>query len=474
MSRLYAFCLIICGIATGVTSCNSSSETLDYEVPSSALVKSFTLSEDEKVLDNLDKVFFSIDLANGKIFNADSMPYGTKVNKLVPIITTGGASAVELVVPRPGKSDTTYNYLTNSTDSIDFSNGAVTLKIQSIDQTVTMSYAINVNVHKIKSDSLAWGDMAYETLPTTLDNVTEQHSLKFKDKVYCLTTDGNNFCMMSSSSLMDKVWSNENITFGFAADVTTFRASSDAMYILDADGNMYKSDDNGATWSSTGQKYDYLIGGYDDMMIGTVREDGGWKITYSDGTAIDAPAEFPVTGTSVPVEYGFPMSASRQMTIVGGRMASGELSADAWGFDGNSWARLTNRGLPEGLEGVTVTPYYTFEENQYWVATQESIFVLIGGRNAAGKCNSTTYISYNYGMTWKKAPALMQLPSDVPVLYGAQTILFSSMLGSRASTAITSWECPYIYIFGGKTSNGQFNKNVWRGVINRLMFKPLQ
>ena len=168
MSRLSAFCLIICGLAAGFASCNSESETLEYEVPSSALVKSFSLSEDEKVIDNLDKVFFSIDLANCKIFNADSMPYGTKIDKLVPVITTGGASAVELVVPRSGKSDTTYNYMTNSTDSIDFSNGAVTLKIVSPDESVTMSYTINVNVHKMKSDSLAWGSVAYSALPTNL------------------------------------------------------------------------------------------------------------------------------------------------------------------------------------------------------------------------------------------------------------------------------------------------------------------
>lgn len=474
MSRLSAFCLIICGLAAGFASCNSESETLEYEVPSSALVKSFSLSEDEKVIDNLDKVFFSIDLANCKIFNADSMPYGTKIDKLVPVITTGGASAVELVVPRSGKSDTTYNYMTNSTDSIDFSNGAVTLKIVSPDESVTMSYTINVNVHKMKSDSLAWGSVAYSALPTNLSTVTEQHTLKFKGKAYCLTTDGNNFSLQSCDNPVGKTWENETVAFGFDADVTTFRASSEALYILDVAGNMYKSDDFGATWSSTGQKYEYLIGGYGDVMIGTAYDGQSWIIMSSDGKSMAAPDNFPVTATSVPLEYGFPMSASRQLTIVGGRTASGSLSADAWGYDGESWACLTNNSLPEGLEGVTVTPYFTFEENEYWVATKESVFLLIGGRNASGKCNSTTYISYNYGMTWQKAPDLMQLPSDVPALDGAQTILFSSLLGSRASMAITSWECPYIYMFGGKNAAGQLSGNVWRGVINRLMFKPIQ
>ena len=123
--------MMICAAGIGLTGCNSTGQTLDYEPPSGAVVKSFSLSADDKVLENLDKVFFSIDLTTGNIFNADSMPYGTKTDKLVPVITTGGASAVELVVSRPEKEDTTYNYLTNSTDSIDFSYAPVKLKIQS-------------------------------------------------------------------------------------------------------------------------------------------------------------------------------------------------------------------------------------------------------------------------------------------------------------------------------------------------------
>lgn len=474
MSRLSAFCLIILGLAAGMTSCNSDGVTLEYEMPSSAIVKSFSLTDDTNVLDNLDNVFFSIDLVNGKIFNADSMPYGTNVTRLIPVITTGGASAIELVVPRPNQGDTTYNYVTNSTDSIDFSNGPVTLKVVSIDESVTMSYSISVNVHQVKSDSLAWGDTAHSTLPTTLGSVVAQHTVKFKGKAYCLTSDGQNYCMSVSDNPATNVWSNRSVSFDFEADVNTLRASSNALYILAENGDMYKSADEGATWTATGDNFECLIGGYGENVLGTVREDNVWKIVNTDGSAVEAPEGFPVHGTSAPVEYAFPMSSSTQLTVVGGKMTDGKLSGYAWGYDGESWVRLSKEPLPEGLEGVTVTPYYTFEENSYWVATKESIFVLLGGRNVDGVCNTTTYISYNYGMSWQLAPDLLQLPKDVPALYNAQTLVFSSLMGSRASTAITSWECPYIYMFGGNKSDGAVSNTVWRGVINRLMFKPLQ
>jgi hypothetical protein len=45
---------------------------------------------------------------------------------------------------------------------------------------------------------------------------------------------------------------------------------------------------------------------------------------------------------------------------------------------------------------------------------------------------------------------------------------------SRATAPITQWEVPYIYLFGGYDSEGYLYNSVWRGVINRLSFKPLQ
>ena len=45
--------------------------------------------------------------------------------------------------------------------------------------------------------------------------------------------------------------------------------------------------------------------------------------------------------------------------------------------------------------------------------------------------------------------------------------------GSRAVTPVTTWECPYIYLYGGDNASGSLNPQVWRGVINRLTFKPL-
>ena len=36
-----------------------------------------------------------------------------------------------------------------------------------------------------------------------------------------------------------------------------------------------------------------------------------------------------------------------------------------------------------------------------------------------------------------------------------------------------SWECPYIFLFGGHTADGRLSNTVWRGVLERLRFTPL-
>lgn len=475
MSRISIICIVFVTLISGFVSCNSSSVEEDLEITgiySTAIVKDFHIKENDKVLDNLQNVFFSINLNEGLIFNADSMPYGTDVHALIPSITTGGASSVELSEPRPGKTDSIHNYLTNPNDSIDFSNGPVKLKILSIDGLTTMEYSISVNVHKVKSDSLSWGEIAYSQLPTNLQAVKNQHTLKFKGNAYCLTSDGNNHCLATTTNPASNQWQLANFTPGFKPDVNSFSASSDALYILDNLHQLYKSTDNGQSWSLTSYKFDYIIGGYEDCVIGTVNENGSWKIKDTNGNVWDADIDFPVCGSSAPIVYGFDMAKNKQLTIVGGRTEYG-LTPASWGFDGTQWACLSANLLPQALEGMTVVPYFVFEENSFFIASKHSIFLAFGGKDDDGNLNTKTYISYNYGVSWSEAPELMQLPSNVEPRAFAQGLIFTTEL-SRASTAITQWECPYIYLFGGQDAAGNTFTTVHRAVINRLQFKPLQ
>jgi hypothetical protein len=94
----------------------------------------------------------------------------------------------------------------------------------------------------------------------------------------------------------------------------------------------------------------------------------------------------------------------------------------------------------------------------------------------------------------------MQMPECVPAMADMQGFVYQSVLttrsgagewqsfatrripswlipysapASRVTEAITEWECPYIYLFGGVDANGTLFDTIWRGVINRYTFKPL-
>ena len=62
--------------AAMVASCNSDDkiESVEYVPSSDVAITSFSLGANTKILSNLDSVFFTIDLKQGLIYNADSLP----------------------------------------------------------------------------------------------------------------------------------------------------------------------------------------------------------------------------------------------------------------------------------------------------------------------------------------------------------------------------------------------------------------
>ena len=126
------------------------------------------------------------------------------------------------------------------------------------------------------------------------------------------------------------------------------------------------------------------------------------------------------------------------------------------------------------------------------------------------------YVSRDMGVHWSVADQLMQLPEYIPAVYRADALVFVStmtdnaakagampgtlswrsmpspempvwfnataafaMVGTRSATAgngithVTEWDIPYIYMFGGQDEAGNTRNTVWRGVLNRLTYKPV-
>jgi hypothetical protein len=505
MIKKSAICFAVAGVATlGLVGCNSSSEDdSETTLSSSVLISSFSLSEDDDVLDDLDSVYFSIDLVKASIFNADSLPYGTDVSKLVPVITSSdGLSVAELHVPRPGQADTIYNYITNSTDSIDFSNGPVKLHVVSLSGEVSRDYTIRVNVHTVKTDSLAWGDVARRALPSKFSTVKSQRTAAQGDVLYCLTSNGAQYSVAMVNNPGEDNWAVADVTLPTGADINTFTGTNDALYILTDAGELYKSTDGAFSWTDCGVKMNYLYGGYGTSVIGAVEKSDGWhRVSYPAGLDEAVESDFPISGTSMPVIFSTPLALSNQMLIFGGRTAAGDLLSTTWGYDGSNWAKLTVTALPKALEDLAVVPYFTYKTaDDSWAKGDYATLIALGGREADKTLNRTVYVSCDYGITWAAADSLMQTPDVMPSMANMQGFVYKSVLttrsasstwqsfatrrvpswlipysapASRVTQAVTEWECPYIYLFGGEDTAGNTFNTIWRGVINRYTFKPI-
>lgn len=476
-----------------LSACNSSTYQNVEQTASAAVIRSFSLAADTKVLSGLDSVFFSIDLTTSRIFNADSLPKGTRVTALVPQITTlEGASAIQITFSRAAKADTTINYTGNSTDSVDFTN-PVTVRVVSPDGLNERRYTVTVNVHTVAADSLAWSTEDSFALPTSLAAPTAQRTARAGSDLYVLTASGTTYCLaryegvdnLGSRYLDELPLTKTAVNFSFTPQVETLAGTTDGtLYILDAAGALYRSTNRGASWAPTGLTWKSVIGPFSTDLLGVVAGAQGEHFAQNlSGATFAMPSAMPVCNFSTPVEYTFPMSAEPQLLVAGGRCADGSLSSDTWGFDGSTWARISRRGLPVALEGAAIAPYVVLRQVGVIKTAEQKAMIAFGGRDAEGNLNTVTYVSTDYGVNWRKADSTLQLPDYIPAMWKAQPFVLTTTLSgnisprqtapSRISRPIEEWDCPYIYIIGGCDGAGALYPKVWRGAINKLTFKPI-
>lgn len=482
-------------LALSVTSCKSDDpEEIDpYIVPANVAVTSFSLTEDDDVMEHLDSVFFSIDLKNKVIFNADSLPVGTKIDKLIPVIEySSSVNGVTIKMEDGGTRTGEVDYIESPTDSIDFT-GKVTLSVSigySSGDTIRQDYRVKVLVHQERTDSMIWGDKAYASLPSRMPNPKDQKSINFKDKVVSLIEESDGtYTYAVSTNLYDNTWTKTQESFSFTPNVRSLTATDECLNILDANGNLYKST-NGTTWESCGEKWHTIIGAYKDSAIGLKQSTNGLSYAQyplKDLNQVQVDPEFPVSNTSNFVILESKWTTSPVGFFVGGKMSNGHLSDTTWAFDGRNWIKLTEGGVPE-VEGASLIPYYSFRNTQSdWTKTEYTVWMLIGGTKEDGSMNRAVYISYDNGVNWSKGNELMQLPEEIPALTGCdnavmytekKAVISDYWTRAGGSTPTVDgdniiWECPYIYLLGGKNESGALQNSIWRGVLARFTFTPL-
>lgn len=483
---------------TSVISCNSKSTDDEGEMAitsANTAVTKFYLKANNKVLTNLDSVFFSIDLTTGVIFNADSLPKGTDVSRIVPSITFSNAmSKVQLKFLLDNERDTVVDYVSTTPDSIDFRH-PVTLDVTAADGVSTFSYLIKVNIHEQDPDTLAWVPMGTTTLPSRLPAPLGQKTLTHDGKVYCMVVENDyTTTMATTSDLSSGQWNKQELQLSFFPDVESFVSTDDAFYMLDSYGYLMTSAD-GIQWKATGKKWVTILGGYGDVVLGS-------KSTESVPTLEFAqfPADPGYVAQIVPDD--FPLFHSARLGIVDtgwsenpmailacGMTSKGLPTGAVWAYDGTNWATINTTSLP-ALEAPMMARYVVYKDTfRPFKQKVFDIWLLFGGVLEDDTFNRTVYMSFDNGVAWVKAPEGMQMPEDFPYLGNADVIVADQTLSSDLADAWTRsrasnqssyviegteiyWECPYLYLFGGYLEDNSLSTTVWRGVLNRLTFMP--
>lgn len=481
---LYILTLLVAMFSA--VACNNNDQDTYYYTETqytNCALSSFSLSADSKILSGLDSVFFSIDLITAEIFNADSLPPHTDVTRLVPKVSASAARTIEFTFKsRFSNADTTVNYTEHPNDSINFSS-PVRLTVTAYNGGTKRDYTVRVNVHNVPADTLVWdidSRLSFPSAPSAQRSVTcsDDHIITL------LRYDANNSwtILSSAGSPFESAPVAKTVTMPADADINTFAATPDGnLFIATSAGALYSSADLGDSWTDTGATMHCIYGSYGSTLIGARLEPDGWKqaswpAEASDGNLL--PPGCPVSDFSRLVTYTSKWTTSPMTIMVGGRDRDGNITGDSWGYDGNSWHKISTSPVSPAHAGMTIFPYYTTRTSGVWRPTEQSVLLAMGGtyidaESGATVTDNTVYVSRNFGISWTKADTYMQMPETYPGFHSAQAFVIDRTL-SRAIRPITEWECPYIYLYGGIDANGVLLPYITCGVINRFTFKPIQ
>ncbi len=493
---LVALALII------TAACNKKAEDEPFYQPSSALsVTSFKLKSNLKVMKNLDSVFFSIDPERSVIFNADSLPKGTDVSKLVADISySTGISAAVIDMEGGRVKEGSLNYMEHPTDSIDFT-GNVFLTLTAQDTKYTKVYKLMVNVHKMDPDSLWWDESAKSSLPSRLPSPVAQKTVAHGEAFVSLIRESDGTFTLARCPLQTPgQWSRKEISIPEGTDLRSFTSTGDNYYIIAGEGSLYSSAD-AEEWKDTGEQWVGITGPYGNSIVG-VRTDAEGRYLHTSYPAIAGFVEsvidenFPVRGASNMCSFTSEWLSEPMTLMAGGVTADGNVTSSVWSFDGTDWAELSSDRV-EAAEGYTLIPYLAYRKfGNFWRTHEYSVWLLLGGRRASGEQGKTVYISYDNGVTWSPTASNLGMPDYIPAMAYSDAVLASRKMSAdllpepwsempskipalparvkyEIDDTVITWECPYIFLFGGEDNSGRLYDTVWKGVLNRLSFKPL-
>ena len=395
-SRVLCLLMVACVM---LTSCLSSSDS-DLTLHNDAAITAFSLGTVNRYLymnrpstgvkDSLVKTTFtgslypmSIDQIGYRIFNQDSLPYGTDAAHLLCNITTMSSSGVAI----KNLNDTTFKWFSSS-DSIDFSEPR-TLRVFATDGSYKRDYTVWVNVAKGQnvidvgwskvSDNDAFGLMEGMRLVVLNNRLVVFGEQGGKTLVFA-SADGKQFQQLATEGLQHNAWQNVVVkdSYVYMLNGATLLRSQDA-----GQWEQLARHDQLRQLVAAGTKELFAIG--TDGLMKHSTDDG---LTWTDEQTDEPASLLPTQGIASTTFAYAPSDSTDYVLLVGNDGTQSrvwhKISQYGSRNKGGRWVRMTSSS------GLFELPLHAHLSLAYYKG------VLL----AAGNGARTLYISHDQGLTW--------------------------------------------------------------------------
>lgn len=403
------FLPIIAILASFLGSC---SDEINYTLSNEAIITGFTLGQVKRTMhttgsDGADSTYttnysgsyfpMTIDQLNNKIYNRDSLPYGSHPESILASISAAGSVAYCIA----GEAEPEWK-IYSSSDSIDFSY-LLTFRVMSSDGQAYRDYEMKLNVHQQDGEKFVWQKIAdnapFEDMQQTKAVFWNNHIFVLGDKygtIYATTWNGNN-------------WDQVSTTGCDAAEVRSLTVLDDKLYLNTKNGKLLTSAD-GTTWTavSTEQYITHLIAGGASKLFALSNN----EIVYSENDGktwikdvLDSPTDWLPTQDLAGIYYSL-NNGNQRMMMIGNRapeIYTQDTTAVIWSklFLTNSNENLDWMYFPTNSENTYTCPNLSDLSLIYY----NNQIIAFGGKPVNGKdqvAYNKLYISKDNGITWKE------------------------------------------------------------------------
>lgn len=434
------------------SSCISNKEIQNPEL-TTVQVSSFTLTS--KSNPALEKVFFSIDHAKGKIYNAQPLPYGTQIDSVKIKVGIQTPATFKLLID--GKE-----LERSATDSIylrDRWNKEITVEVTNKEKALKKSYKVQIQSQFHNPDSYYWMPVIAGQLP----------DLSGKKTIFC-RSDKDLYIFASQGAQTQLyhapantlVW--EEVTTGLSGKpVTSAIATSEGILyailgtaphqtcIVSLDGGKQWLEENRinngsillGAFTERGQTYPTLCMIEQDPSgknyFACLPGNGAYK------RGEEVPEDFPMSGHSTAL---FEVAHHPLLVLVGAKTASGKPSRLTWttttGLDWLTPTPQSDKDLLPPFEGAEAPLLISTSSNK-------GLLYCVYPASHTPQRRATIYSSKDQGVTWTARNAALMLPHETEPFGG-----YGKLFGFAKDELI-------FFLFGGKKADGSLDRTIWEG-----------